>query len=440
MALKLTNFAMSTLSVAINAAATTLVLATGEGAKFPTLGGGDWFPAILEEGANVEIVHVTARSSDTLTVTRAREGTTALSFGIGARVDLRLTEATLQAILTLTTVAAYLGTAATAALDTDGALAANSDTRVATQKATKTYVDQIIAAQDAMVFKGVIDCSANPNYPAADRGWTYRVSVAGKIGGASGINVEVGDILLCLTDGTASGNQATVGAQWSIIQMNLDGAVIGPSSVTDGNPVLFDGATGKLIKQSTFAAFKTSLALTKSDVGLGNVTNAAQQVVSGQTLAAFGPYDNEPPSSNYAVLDWRNNHPVLAFNDTTQQTAIFTGVLPASYAGGGITVEVYSMAATATSGTHGWDVAIERMDSGTTDMDADSFGSAATVSTSTVPGTSGVILKQTVNISNGANMDSLAAGENFRLRLRRDVVNDNAVGDAQVVSVVVKEQ
>lgn len=110
-------------------------------------------------------------------------------------------------------------------LDTDTALAANSDVRVATQKATKAYVDQIVAAQDAMVFKGVIDCSANPNYPAADRGWTYRASVAGKIGGASGVVVQVGDIILCLTDGTAAGNQATVGSNWSVIQCNIDGAL-----------------------------------------------------------------------------------------------------------------------------------------------------------------------------------------------------------------------
>mgnify|MGYP000555986824 CR=1 FL=1 len=113
----------------------------------------------------------------------------------------------------------------TSYLDTDTALTANSDVRVATQKAVKAYVDQIVASQDAMVFKGVIDCSANPNYPAADRGWTYRVSVAGKIGGASGVNVTVGDIVLCLTDGTASGNQATVGSNWSVIQANLDGAL-----------------------------------------------------------------------------------------------------------------------------------------------------------------------------------------------------------------------
>ena len=101
----------------------------------------------------------------------------------------------------------------------------SSDTTVSSQKAVKTYIDGIIAANDAMVFKGVINCSANPNYPAADAGWTYRVSVAGKIGGASGQNVEVGDILLCTADGSTSGDQAAVGANWGIIQVNIDGAL-----------------------------------------------------------------------------------------------------------------------------------------------------------------------------------------------------------------------
>lgn len=106
-----------------------------------------------------------------------------------------------------------------------GTVTLPGDPSSALHAATKQYVDQIVAAQDAMVFKGVIDCSANPNYPAADRGWIYRVSVAGKIGGASGTVVEAGDFMFCLTDGTASGNQATVGSAWSVVQGNLDGAL-----------------------------------------------------------------------------------------------------------------------------------------------------------------------------------------------------------------------
>jgi hypothetical protein len=172
------------------------------------------------------------------------------------------------------------GTAWTEAIridKTSGRATLAADPASAMHAATKQYVDQIVAAQDAMVFKGVIDCSANPNYPAADRGHTYRVSVAGKIGGGSGVNVEAGDLLVCLTDGTGSANHATAGSSWSIAQTNLDGGVIGPASATDGVPVLFDGTTGKLIRATSFAAFKTALALAKADVGLGSVLDVAQR-------------------------------------------------------------------------------------------------------------------------------------------------------------------
>jgi hypothetical protein len=127
--------------------------------------------------------------------------------------------------------------------------------------AVKTYVDNMIvsgiATNDAMIFKGTIDCSTNPNYPAADRGWTYKVSVAGKIGGASGPVVEVNDTIICGTDGTAAGTHASVGSNWNILQTNIVDAsilVTGPANATSGNFAMFDGTTGKIIKDAGFAA------------------------------------------------------------------------------------------------------------------------------------------------------------------------------------------
>lgn len=161
-------------------------------------------------------------------------------------------------------------------------------------------------------------------------------------------------------------------------------------------------------------------------------------MASGDTLVSFHPFDNEPPSATYAVADIRNGHPVLAFDDTTAWAAVFTGLMPRNYAGGGITVYVHAMAV-ATSGTMGWTVEIERIDASSTDLDSDSFASAQTITAATVPGTSGQVLVLSVAITSGANMDSLAAGEPFRLRLKRDVANDNATGNTQVVMVEIKE-
>ncbi|TGT76703.1 MULTISPECIES: DUF2793 domain-containing protein [unclassified Mesorhizobium] len=165
-------------------------------------------------------------------------------------------------------------------------------------------------------------------------------------------------------------------------------------------------------------------------------------VSSGGTtkpFLTFLPDDQEYAGSNYAAIGVRNGHPTLEFDTTTQQTAIFTGVLPASYAGGGLTADCTWAAASATSGTIGWDVAIERIDAGTLDIDADSFASAQTITAATVPGTSGVTSKTSCSFTSGAQMDSLAAGEPFRVRLRRDVANDTAAGNAQMISLVIRE-
>jgi hypothetical protein len=162
-------------------------------------------------------------------------------------------------------------------------------------------------------------------------------------------------------------------------------------------------------------------------------------MASGNTLFTFFPADNEPPSSNYATFDTRNGHPVLDFDDTTGEDAIFTGLLPRSYAGGGITVYVHAMATSATSGTMGWTVAFERMSDATTDLDSPSFASAQTITAATVPGTSGVVLVLNVAVSNGANMDSIAVGEAFRLKVTRDVANDTATGDIELLAVEGKE-
>ena len=92
--------------------------------------------------------------------------------------------------------------------------------------ATKWYTDSLLGANDAMVFKGAIDCSTNPNYPAADAGHTYKISVAGKIGGASWTTVEVGDTIYCITDWSAAGTQAAVWANWVLVQNNIDAATL----------------------------------------------------------------------------------------------------------------------------------------------------------------------------------------------------------------------
>ncbi len=85
----------STLASGITAAATSLTVASGHGARFPATG---TFRVKLTDVANdalYELVICTARATDTLTVTRAAEGTTARAFNAADKVDLVLSAAAL---------------------------------------------------------------------------------------------------------------------------------------------------------------------------------------------------------------------------------------------------------------------------------------------------------------------------------------------------------
>lgn len=162
-------------------------------------------------------------------------------------------------------------------------------------------------------------------------------------------------------------------------------------------------------------------------------------MATGDTLLIFTPQQNEPPASNFATFDTRNGHLVLDFDDTTGEVAIFKGTVPRNYAGGGITVYVHAAATSATTGTIGWLVAFERVGDSQQDIDSDSFAADQTITAGTVPGTSGHVDILNVAVSNGANMDSIAVGEGFRLRITRDVANDTATGDAELYAVELKE-
>ena len=97
MVMKFTNNATSTLAADINNSVTTLSVAAGQGALFPTLSGGDYFYCTLANVAGtVEIIKVTARSTDIFTIVRAQDNTSAASWVAGDKVELRLVAASLN--------------------------------------------------------------------------------------------------------------------------------------------------------------------------------------------------------------------------------------------------------------------------------------------------------------------------------------------------------
>jgi hypothetical protein len=151
-------------------------------------------------------------------------------------------------------------------------------------------------------------------------------------------------------------------------------------------------------------------------------------------------YD-EPTSSNYATLETRNLHPVLDFDDTTSESAVFGGTLPRNYAGGGVTVTLHMAATSATTNAVVFSSAFERIGNAQQDIDSDGFATANNSSSTTTNGTSGNVIPIAITHTDGAQMDSMAVGEGYRLKiaLLPADAGDTMAGDAEIRFVEVKE-
>lgn len=162
-------------------------------------------------------------------------------------------------------------------------------------------------------------------------------------------------------------------------------------------------------------------------------------MASGDTLFVLHPYMNEPPAAAFATLDARNQRPRLDFDDTTDEAAVFSYIMPQNYSGQGLLVILHITDTADTTAAHAsyWDVSFEN---GTgLDQDSDSFDSAQ--SNHAHPnGTSGIDTTCEISFTN-AQIDGIAAGDPFRIKVVRDADNgsDDWSGDAELTGVEVRE-
>jgi hypothetical protein len=151
-----------------------------------------------------------------------------------------------------------------------------------------------------------------------------------------------------------------------------------------------------------------------------------------KTLAVFTPLDNQPPATNFATLDTRNSVALLDFDAATAEDAVFVGVIPeGAVLTSGIIVRLSWAATSATSGDCRWLVDIEKTTGH--DIDADGFDTAV-AGTTTTAAASGEVNTTAITIT---TIDSVAAGDAFRVRVRRDAADagDTMTGDAELVAV-----
>jgi hypothetical protein len=157
-------------------------------------------------------------------------------------------------------------------------------------------------------------------------------------------------------------------------------------------------------------------------------------------FAAIG--SNQPPATNFAVLDTRNSIAVLGFRgETADDSAIFVGVMPeGAVLSSGLQVRLHWMSATQTSNNVRWQAHFQRCDSGT-DLDSDSFdANASNEATGTASSTLGAPTVTTITCGSGA-IDGIVAGDAYRLRITReqsDTTLDTMSGLAQLIAVEIR--
>lgn len=172
------------------------------------------------------------------------------------------------------------------------------------EAATKQYVDRLVAGINDFTV-GVVD-SSTP-LPATDYevGQTFRVAEAGTYAGQE---CETGDLIIVIkdyADGTASN------ADFLVVQANVDGAVTGPDASTDANIVVFDGTTGRKIKDSSVTLASLSDAIGKAhehtnkailDTFTKNETELLGEMDSKIT-AALGDYATTEDLADYVLAE-----------------------------------------------------------------------------------------------------------------------------------------
>jgi len=166
---RFSNNAVSNLAANLTNVATSLSVTSGDGAKFPALSAGQYFMAtIVKADGSTEVVKVTARSTDTLTIARAAEpvagASTAYAFSAGDRIEARLTAGVLGTEIDRLDAAAIIGTlnknADYTVLEADVTSLIRVDTSGGTRTITLPQISALTADFDIIIDKVTSDVNA----------------------------------------------------------------------------------------------------------------------------------------------------------------------------------------------------------------------------------------------------------------------------------------
>lgn len=163
------------------------------------------------------------------------------------------------------------------------------------------------------------------------------------------------------------------------------------------------------------------------------------------TIAKFVAGHNEPTATNYGTVDTRTASSgdtdksvmlVINMDDTTTEHYEAGDIMVQNYSGSGGTANIVYCMKTATSpDTVVAEIAFKSFTEDVDDFDTKSFATAVESSADTVPSASGELGYIAISLS-AAQMDNVAAGEYYRVRVSRDAGKGTASpGDFQFIAL-----
>jgi len=189
--------------------------------------------------------------------------------------------------------AAQVSALPTSYLDTDITLVANSDAKIPSQKAIKTYVDSALAG--LLDYRGGYNASSNV-FPSSGgsgtagavmKGDMWVISVAGTLGGSA---VQVGDSIISNTD-----TPGQTGSNWNILNSNIsyvpeDAANKATSTSLGTSDTLYPSQNAVKVYADTKAALAGSVSqvFSVSQLELGNASDTTLTRSSAGVLAVEG--------------------------------------------------------------------------------------------------------------------------------------------------------
>jgi len=285
-----TNNASTALASGITAIATSLTVTSATGGLFPNPTAGQYFYCTLSNtsGTVIEIVKVTARTTDTFTIVRGQDGTSASAFSTGDKVELRLTAADLQNFpqLDSTNTFASAQTFSSAPILTPltGLLYGNSSSAV-----TAATAAQVVS---------VIGSTAVTNA-------TNAVNVTGTVGvanGGTGLTTATAYSLL-------AGGTTSTGAFQSLASVGTTGQVL-TSNGASALPTWQNSASGSTgVTNYTFTSSTANFTLTSSS---NQVVRAIGDTTTAVAPSFTMPAMNSGMTAGYERFVFQNFSPYTA--------------------------------------------------------------------------------------------------------------------------------